>query len=192
MGLYGNIMFESGIEHEVVTEAGIFKRIREKLSKKQKETKNKNVPSNNKSDQNDNTPYERKEVHSKSDFDKFYKNNDFILECLDGSEEDCQVLANILAKNYKINTPVKIYVTTGKDFNKVYDLAGGNAYQDSVHHVIIPLDTLKNTKDISLAKGTIHARYFNDVVDNNEYREYKAGRHKKSPEIQWLIDYYGE
>lgn len=192
MGLYGNIMFESGIEHEVVTEAGIFKRIREKLSKKQKETKNKNVPSNNKSDQNDNTPYERKEVHSKSDFDKFYKNNDFMLECLVGSEEDCQVLANILAKNYKINTPVKIYVTTGKDFNKVYDLAGDNAYEDSVHHVIIPLDTLKNIKDTSLAKGTIHARYFNDVVDNNEYREYKAGRHKKSPEIQWLIDYYGE
>lgn len=132
----------------------------------------------------------RKEVHSKGESDRFYRNNDFCIECLPGDDECCQIIANMLGANYNINTPVEIYVTTGKDMNKIYDLAGDNAYQDDVHHIIIPLDTLKNTKDIVSAKSTIKARYFNDVVDNNEYREYLAGRHKASQQIQWLIDYY--
>lgn len=136
--------------------------------------------------------YKRKEVHSKSDMDKFYRNNDFCIECVSGDNELCQILANILGANYDINTPVEIYVTTGKDFNKIYDLAGDNAYQNDVHHVIIPLNTLKNNNDIVSAKSALKARYFNDIVDNNEYREYKAGRHKKSAQIQWIINAYNE
>lgn len=138
------------------------------------------------------TPYKRKEVHSKSDTDKFYKNNDYFIECVSGDEELCQIMANMLAANYDIKTPVEVYIISGKDMNKIYDLYGDNAYQNDVNHVIIPLDTLKNRKDIVSAKGTLRARYFNDVVDNNEYREYKAGRHKKSKQIQWLIDHYNE
>ena len=54
------------------------------------------------------------------------------------------------------------------------------------------MSVLKNKNDIVAAKSTLKARYFNDVVDNNEYREYLAGRHEKSEQIQWLIDFHGE
>lgn len=134
------------------------------------------------------TPYTRKKVSSRSQLDQFYANNDYFIECVTGDEEFCQIVANLLYANYKIKTPVETYVLTGKDMNKAYDLHGDNAYQDNVHHVIIPLKTIKNNNDISLAKITLKARYFNDVVDNNEYREYIAGRHEKSEQIQWLID----
>lgn len=136
----------------------------------------------------DRTPYVRKEVHS--GFDKFYDNNDFIIECVVGDDEFCQVVANILNSKYDIITPVNIQVISGMDMNKEYDLYGDNAYQDDVHHIIIPLSTLKNSSDIVSAKEFIKARYFNDVVDNNEYREYLAGRHKPTNQIKWIIDWY--
>lgn len=167
---------------------GFIKRIREVIN--QRNWKRKAQKNDYDALTKDVTPYVRKEVHSKGDFDRFYRNNDFCIECLPGDDECCQIIANMLAAHYDIKTPVEVFVITGKDMNKIYDLAGDNAYQDNVHHVIVPLDTLKNTKDIVPAKGTIKARYFNDVVDNNEYREYLAGRHKASQQIQWLIDYW--
>ena len=136
--------------------------------------------------------YKRNVVTSKSNYDVFYRNNDFLIECVTGDDQMCQVLANLLFATYDINTPVQIYVTDGKSFNKAYDLYGDNAYTNNVHHIIIPLDTLKNTDDIVSAKSTLGARYFNDVVDNNEYREYLAGRHEKSEQIQSIIDALGE
>lgn len=137
------------------------------------------------------TLYIRKEVHSKSDLDKFYRNNDYCIECVSGDDELCQIIANTLAVNFDISPPVEMYIVSGKDMNKAYDLYGDNAYQDDVRHVIIPLKTVKS-KDVIQAKIKLKARYFNDIVDNNEYREYEAGRHKKSEQIQWIIDYYNE
>lgn len=169
---------------------GLFNRVREKINHYNWKLKAKK---NNYEALTENViPYKRKETHSKSDMDRFYKNNDFCIECLVGDEKSCQVLANILGSNYDIKTPVEIYIIYGKDMNKIYDLYGDNAYPDDIHHVIIPLDTLKNRKDIVSAKYKINARYFNDIVDNNEYREYIAGRHKKSEQIQWIINVYNE
>ena len=177
------------IMESVFTEAGLFNRVRELINQRNnKKTENKN--NNSKKTSTKNTPYEKKVVHSKAEMDTFYKNNDYLIECVSADEELYQTLANVLNRNFDIKTPVKIYVISGKDFNKIYDLYGDNAYRNDTHHVIIPLSTLKNTKDIVAAKGLLRARYTNDVVDNNEYREYLAGRHQKSEQIQWLIDYH--
>lgn len=179
----------NGVYESFVLESGVLNRMREiiggynwkrKVKNRDFEALTKNV-----------TPYVRKEVHSKSFLDRFYRNNDFFIECVSGNEQLCQILANMLAAHYKVKTPVEVYVTTGKDMNKIYDLAGNNAYQNDVHHVIIPLNTLKNSRDIVYAKATLRARYFNDVVDNNEYREYLAGRHERTKEIEWLIKQHG-
>ena len=178
------------LEDSYVEEVGLLNKVREIISdynwkKKAKQRDYKALTENV-------TPYTRKKVSSRSQLDQFYRNNDYFIECVSGDEELCQIMANMLYANYPINTPVEIYVLTGKDMNKAYDLYGDNAYQNDVHHVIIPLKTLKNNKDIVSAKYTLKARYFNDVVDNNEYREYIAGRHEKSEQIQWLIDAYNK
>ena len=184
------LLEENLLEDSYVEEVGLLNKVREIISgynwkKKAKQRDYKALTENV-------TPYTRKKVSSRSQLDQFYRNNDYFIECVSGDEELCQIMANMLYANYPINTPVEIYVLTGKDMNKAYDLYGDNAYQNDVHHVIIPLKTLKNNKDIVSAKYTLKARYFNDVVDNNEYREYIAGRHEKSEQIQWLIDAYNK
>ena len=86
-----------------------------------------------------------------------------------------------------------IYGVTGKEFNKVYDLEGTNAYDDDYHISIIPYSScIFTSQDFAEMKNALKFRWFADVVDNNEYREYKKGRHKKTQNIQWLIDAYGE
>lgn len=166
---------------------GFLKKIRELINGKNKKKEEKNPP---KASTDENIPYKRKEVSSKSDMDRFYKGNDFTLEGVDCNDKSCQMISNFIGKRTEVNTPIEIYVIKGKDMNKVYDLYGDNAYQNNIHIMVIPLDTLKNRNDIVYIKQSIHARYFNDVVDNNEYREYLAGRHEKSEQIQWIIDAY--
>ena len=189
----------------VVVQEGLIKRIRELLSKKTRKQKNtsdiakegewKKAPEGEKESSNPlltmKTPYTRKEVSGKSYLDKFYKNNDFCIECAPKDPKFPQILANILYLNYDINTPVEVYVVSCEDINKFYDLAGDNAYREEAIFVIIPFDTLKDSNDTSSAKVALRARWFNDVVDNNEYREYMAGRHEKSKQIQWIIDARG-
>ena len=178
--------------HQVLNE-GLLSKIRELIGGKNKSKDNKKSNTDSKQSKpksNENTPYKRKEVSSKSDMDKFYKGNDFTLEGIQCDEASCQMIANYLARNFDVNTPIEIYVIKGKDMNKVYDLYGDNAYPNDLHIMVIPLKSLKKSSDIVDAKYSIKARYFNDVVDNNEYREYLAGRHEKSEQIQWIIDAY--
>lgn len=181
----GDLLEEVNIQTAI--QEGFFKRVREIINhnnwKKKAKANDFDALTENV------TPYKRK-LASKSQMNTFYRNNDFFIECVSGDEEFCQIVANLLGSKFKINTPVECYVISGKDMNKVYDLYGNNAYQHDVHHVVVPLNTLKNNNDIVAAKSRIKARYFNDVVDNNEYREYLAGRHEKSEQIQWIIDAY--
>ena len=189
----------------VVVQEGLIKRIRELLSKKTRKQKTtsdiakkgngKKAPEGEKESSNPllsmKTPYIRKEVSGKSYLNKFYKNNDFCIECASKDPKFPQILANILYLNYDINTPVEVYVISCEDINKFYDLAGDNAYNEDAIFIVIPFDTLKDSDDTPSAKVTLQSRWFNDVVDNNEYREYMAGRHEKSKQIQWIIDARG-
>lgn len=189
MNVY-DIIKESYNTDDEIIEEGLFKKVKEIIKGKNKRKDEKDTPSSNNSIKDDKTPYVVKKITSKSMLDKFYKNDAFCIECAPKDPTFPQIIANILNMNYEINTPIEIYFVTGKVFNDVYDLAGDNAYENSVHHAIIPFKVLKNTNDISYAKPQLRSRYFRDVVDNNEYREYIAGRHKKSPQIQWLINAY--
>lgn len=141
-------------------------------------------------------PFTIKKTSSKADMTRFYNNNDFCMVGVKITDEGCQQLVNLLADNFDINTPVQLYYIEGKDMNKVYDLYGDNAYDKDLHILVVPTDTIKHCPNyayvIADAKVLIHSRYFNDVVDNNEYREYKAGRHKRSKQIEWLINALGE
>ena len=197
-----NELFEEPESTSVVVQEGLIKRIREILSKKRKQKETSDIAKTDKKKDSDGkssgnpildnkTPYRRKEV-GKSYFDKFYANSDFCIECAPKDPRFPQMLANILEMGYEINTPVEVYYMSCKDINDYYDLAGDNRYNDSCIFVVVPFATLKNISDTSSAKIDLHARYFNDVVDNNEYREYIAGRHEKTKNIEWLIKAKGD
>ena len=180
---------------EFVLQEGLLKRIRELIGKKGR--KEKTVQDTTKKDEfadlkSAKTPISVKKVSSKSACDTFYKNNDFCIECAPTTPQAPQILANVLAKHYDINTPVEFYIISCKDINKIYDLAGDNAYNENCIFLVFPLNTLKDIHESPAVKARFGARYFNHVVDNNEYREYIAGRHEKSKQIEWIINIKGE
>ena len=190
-----NLFLEDGdllesVEIMETLNEGFLQKIRELIKGKNKKKEDKNTPKT--SDTKEDVPYKKSEVKSKSIMDRFYKGNDFTLEGVDCDDKSCQMIANFIGHHVEIKTPVEIYVIKGKDMNKAYDLYGDNAYKDNIHIMVIPLTTLKDSRYIVHTKNAINARYFNDVVDNNEYREYLAGRHEKSEQIQWIIDYHAK
>lgn len=200
-----NELFEEPESTAVVVQEGLIKRIREYLSKKRKQKDTSDITKKSETKKKDSdgsksgnpildnkTPFRRKEVSGKSYLDRFYKNNDFCIECAPKDPKFPQILANILEIGYEINTPVEVYVVSCKDINEYYDLGGDNKYDDNCIFIIVPLNTLKDISDSSAAKADLQARYFNDVVDNNEYREYIAGRHEKTKNIEWLIKAKGD
>lgn len=176
------------IEMTETLNEGFLQKIRELIKGKNNKKEEKNPPKASASEGD--IPYKRIEVNSRSAMDRFYKGNDFTLEGVDCDDKSCQMISNFIGKHVDVNTPIQIYVIKGKDMNKAYDLYGDNAYKDNIHIMVIPLNTLKDNRYIVHTKQAINARYFNDVVDNNEYREYLAGRHEKSEQIQWIIDAY--
>ena len=143
-------------------------------------------------DKND-VKYTLKEAKTKKEFDIFYKNNDLILEGESIGERNLQAYANIIYNDYHYKKePIEFYFISASNINKIYDLEGSNSYNSIQTMLIIPLKYFRNQNDISKFKSIYQARFFNDVIDNNEYHEYEKGRHKASRQIQWLIDFYNE
>lgn len=68
---------------------------------------------------------------------------------------------------------VVLYKTSGLDFNRFYKLTGDNRYPSDLTIVSIPLYYLdiSNMIPIQLKFG---ARWFDDIVDNNQRREDEA------------------
>jgi hypothetical protein len=134
---------------------------------------------------------------SSSDLDRFYKNNDYCIECLDMSTASKEALIGFWSKlkmeGWNIPEKVEIWICDGKLMNSKYDLGGDNAYSDDVHFSFFPLEYGKQHGEYNCQglKSRLGARYFNDVVDNNEYREYLAKRHEYSEQIKWLCDACG-
>jgi hypothetical protein len=100
---------------------------------------------------------------------------------------------NLKMQGYDIPETVEVWICDGKLMNSKYDLAGNNAYQNNFHFTFFPLSYgNKNGKSACAElKSRTGSRYFTDIVDNNEYREYLAGRHEYSDQIKWLCDQSG-
>ena len=137
---------------------------------------------------------------SSSDMKNLYNIDGLSFEGLDlSSIKNDESMKKLINRFYNagvlLNNNCTIYVCTGKDVNKTYDLEGDNRYPDNYHISIISFKDFKlmdptNYDAVSNMKQSLGCRYWRDVVDNNEYREYIKGRHKATAQIQWLIDAY--
>lgn len=71
-------------------------------------------------------------------------------------------------------TPMKqeiAYIIKGKTMNKIYGLTGNNAYGDDITLVAIKLEDMEDWSKIMFSRFEIGARWFDDIVMNNEMRE---------------------
>jgi hypothetical protein len=128
-----------------------------------------------------------------SDLDKFYKNCDFaIFTNKKFNDKDAKNLSKKLYSIDGFNKSIKtinFFIVDGKTMNKKYDL-NASKYKDNDILIIFPLNLFKTTNSIVIAKQMTNSRYFNDIVDNNEYREVQAGHHKMSEQVEHIDKYF--
>ena len=106
-------------------------------------------------------------VDTKEQLDKLYNNSAFTIEGL--AEQSIKDLMNWLSENTDFTTDEPIvYVIKGKAMNEVYELVGSNAYKDDLTIIsVIGINQIK----IAIPRFSVGARWFDDIVDNNESRE---------------------
>ena len=63
------------------------------------------------------------------------------------------------------------YIIKGRTMNRVYGLTEDNAYDDDLTIVSIKLEDMENPAAITFKRFDIGARWFDDIVWNNEMRE---------------------
>lgn len=66
-----------------------------------------------------------------------------------------------------------LWAITGVLMNEVYKLTGSNAYPDDTLLVCIKLKDIKDIKKLALERTEIGGRWFDDIVDNNAWKQRK-------------------
>ena len=198
MGLYGNdlidYMKDDVVVETVTIQEGLFKKIRDIIKGKNssKKTKEKKITTNTTKENDDDLKVEFKVAQSPGELHSFYQNDGFLAEGLYiKDQKDGKVFIDAMSKRFKFKSPVKVYSIMGPTMNNTYDLEGSNKYPTDFHFIYIPFEAFD--KSVSLPEVKAYGggfRYYRDVIDNNEYREYQKGRHKKNEyaDIDWLID----
>lgn len=90
-----------------------------------------------------------------------------------GNLNDWMVGINDVLKQHLINQVSRFYTWNGKLMNDMYGLTQNNAYQDDITFLAfditeIPMDQIGK---LSMLKLTMHARWLDDIVDNDLARE---------------------
>ena len=113
------------------------------------------------------------EVTKKEELDFLYNESAVTIIGLD--ENTIGDWVNWLKENdYAENTEtLTVYVIKGLMMNYHYSLTGKNRYQDDLTIISIPLSELKNVNKLAINPMRWHVgyRWFDDIVDNNSYRE---------------------
>ncbi len=99
-----------------------------------------------------------KEVKTKEDLKELYDCSAMTWEGL--AEESFEEALELCCEDGKEGTG---YVTTGKTMNELCYLTGSNAYPDD-----LTIFSIKNFKGLAIQFG---ARWMDDIIENNAYRE---------------------
>lgn len=106
-------------------------------------------------------------------FEKLYEDSAFTFEGLrvDDWQEVKNQINELLSKEGIGKVPDEnFFKYDGWDMNQKYQLTGSNRYSNDLTFVSFLLDGLDIGK-LSMLKIRIGARWFDDIVDNNAYRE---------------------
>lgn len=107
--------------------------------------------------------YKVVEAKNKNDLDELYNSSALTIEGLD-SDSIVDFADDVIAHGGTVD---KVVVTSGKLMNKVYHLTGNNAYPNYLTIVSI----VGNTVPMTMRRFQFGGRWFDDIVDNNEWRE---------------------
>ena len=72
-----------------------------------------------------------------------------------------------------LNLPLTLYHWLGSKMNEKYGLTENNAYPEDLNFISIDLDNFKDMEKLATIKIKIGARWLDDIVDNNKFRQDK-------------------
>lgn len=114
------------------------------------------------------------------DLDKLYDDSAFTFEGFRVDDENLTKLVNFLKENTEVILPIKIYRISGEMMNSKYGLTEDNAYPNDLNIVSLPLTNWKNLGNLPSYKIQMDARWFDDIVDNNAYRQEEINMPEKN------------
>lgn len=108
------------------------------------------------------------------DLDRFYKNDDYLIEDyvnreLDITDETKTELAKKIAsvKGFNGDSSVTVYTIRNIDLNKKYKLTDvKKQFNPKAVSLVVPMSLFKTKTDWHKTKGVLGGRYFSDVIDN--------------------------
>lgn len=95
----------------------------------------------------------------------------FTFEGCSLSNKNLETIVNIFKANTDITLPVNFFTWSGKTMNELYNLHNDNAYPDGLHFVAVDLNNWSSMRNLPGLKIGMKARWLDDIVDNNAYRE---------------------
>lgn len=109
-----------------------------------------------------------------ADFERFYKNDDYLIEDYVKSEaeitdETKSDLAKKIAsvKGFNGSTSVTVFLARNNDLNKKYKLTDvKKQFKPNSISLVVPMNIFKTKTDWHKTKGILGGRYFSDVIDN--------------------------
>lgn len=109
-------------------------------------------------------------VTNNETFEELYDNSAYTITGVGGNLNDWAKGYNEELRKRDIGEAKTFYTFTGKQMNEYYNLTGNNAYQDDLRFLSFKLDGLDVGK-LAMFKLMFEDRWFDDIVDNNRFRE---------------------
>lgn len=122
--------------------------------------------------ENTDKEYTLTDINDNTDKIKELENSSaFTFEGCSLSNKNLETIVNIFKANTDITLPVNFFIWSGKTMNELYNLHNDNAYPDGLHFVAVDLNNWSSMRNLPGLKIGMKARWLDDIVDNNAYRE---------------------
>ena len=119
-----------------------------------------------------------KNINSGSELEYLYIYSALTWEGLVTTEDSLSQVSDWLKSKDALTSEPSFYVITGKFMSDYYKLTGTNRYPDDLNIVCVDPKCI-NLGKVIFARFESGGRWFNDIVDNNEYREEEKKKKKR-------------
>lgn len=110
-------------------------------------------------------------IENKEQLDELYNSSALTIVGLNNSDNDIKQLVDWIKQYSEVSNPLDVHIISGATMNKHYNLTGSNRYEENLNIVSIKNKDIKQLMRIIIPRFEIEGRWFDDIVDNNRWRE---------------------
>ena len=110
-------------------------------------------------------------VKDKEQLDELYNSSAFTFIGLESSDESLNGLIDWIKEYSEVSNPLNVFITSGSTMNREYNLSGSNRYDNNLTIVSIKNQDIKQLMRVVVPRFEIGARWFDDIVNNDLWRE---------------------